>query len=458
LQVSEQRPLVLLSEPLSDACKALTGDAMEGQYPLVLLREEENPLKKIEEEAYGVFVVSDADPHVADAGFWRELRNRPDPVKVVVIADREDVAGAVRLMRYGAFDVLVEPVEPGRLVKTLNGALAAWEENRAGRADEQKKKTLTTYDELVGISPEMQLIQQTINSIAPSDASVFIWGESGTGKELVAKAFHSRSRRAAQPFIAINCAALPKDILENELFGHEKGAFTGALNQKPGCFEMADRGTLFLDEIGEMSAATQAKLLRVLESQTFRRLGGRNEVKVDVRMVAATNRKLSDALEQGLVRTDLYYRLSVVEMELPPLRERRDDIVPLARHFLKMFAFKYAKDIKGFSDDYLEMLQSYQWPGNVRELRNTIERATVICPGEVISTNDLPAKILKTQQEIMHITIPIGSSVEEAEKKLILETLASVGNNKAKAARILGVSRKTLHNKLNSFKWSMREG
>lgn len=392
-------------------------------------------------------------PAVVSNSLFKHLGEKQLLTEVVIITGRPDVNLAVRLMKAGVFDVLVAPVETHRLVQAIEEALARYSQRRAEQRAEERNRALTSFEEIVGESPQMQHIRQTINTVAPSDANVFIWGESGTGKELVAKALHARSKRASKPFIAINCAALPKDILENELFGHEKGAFTGALTQKPGCFELADGGTLFLDEIGEMSTETQAKLLRAIEEQSFRRLGGRNEIQVDVRVIAATNRQVSTALDQGILRSDLYYRLSVVEIELPPLRERRQDIVPLAMHFLRLFSLKYGKQMKGFTSEYLEMLQSYHWPGNVRELRNAIERAVVICPGESISVLDLPEKILKTQHEIMHISIPIGSSVEEAEKKLILETLASVGNNKAKAARILGVSRKTLHNKLHSFDW-----
>jgi DNA-binding NtrC family response regulator len=390
---------------------------------------------------------------VGDVSLFRGIQERQYLTQVIVISHKEDVTNAVRLMKAGTFDILVAPFKFDQLKKSLDSAIQAYDEKRSQKRAEERNRILTSYEELVGESPAMQLVRQTITSVAPSDANVFICGESGTGKELVAKGMHSRSKRASKPFIAINCAALPKDILENELFGHEKGAFTGALNQKPGCFELADGGTLFLDEIGEMSTETQAKLLRAIEEQSFRRLGGRNEIHVDVRVIAATNREISAALAQGTLRSDLYYRLSVVEIDLPALRTRKEDIMPLAHHFLKIFSFKYGKNIAGFTNEYIEMLQNYHWPGNVRELRNAIERAVVICPGESVSILDLPEKILKTQSEIMHISIPIGSSVEEAEKKLILETLASVGNNKAKAARILGVSRKTLHNKLHSFDW-----
>lgn len=425
------------------------------EYPVTLLPESLNLFDHIQTTEYGLIIVGASNPVVSDHSLLKHLSDKQQLTEVIIVSERPDVNNAVKLMKAGAFDVLVTPIEPHRLAQSTEDALAQFSEKRARRRAEERNRALTSFEEIVGESPSIQLLRQTINTVAPSDANVFVWGESGTGKELVAKGLHSKSKRASKPFIAINCAALPKDILENELFGHEKGAFTGALNQKPGCFELADGGTLFLDEIGEMSTETQAKLLRAIEEQSFRRLGGRHEIKVDVRVIAATNREVASALDQGILRSDLYYRLSVVEVELAPLRNRKHDILPLANHFLRMFSLKYGKDIKGFTSDYVEMLQAYHWPGNIRELRNAIERAVVICPGESISVLDLPEKILKTQNEIMHISIPIGSSVEEAEKKLILETLASVGNNKAKAARILGVSRKTLHNKLHSFDWRL---
>lgn len=304
---------------------------------------------------------------------------------------------------------------------------------------------------LVGVSPAIALLRTTIASVAATDAGVFIAGESGTGKELVARALHALSRRSAGPFLAINCAAIPRDILENELFGHERGAFTGATALKPGCFELASGGTLLLDEIGEMTSEMQAKLLRVIEHQSFRRLGGKAEVRVDVRIVAATNRNVEEALERGVLRADLYYRLSVVELVIPPLRDRPEDIPLLARHFLLLFAAKYGRGVRELGPGCLDLLQGYSWPGNVRELRNALERAVVVCTGETLASTHFPAKLGAAAPPIPRVTIPIGSSVGEAERVLILETLASVGNNKSNAARILGISRKTLHNKLNAF-------
>ena len=455
LATIKNRPAILFSTELAQYASTLSSLSNGAEYHVSLLPQSSDLYDHIQTTEYGLIVIGSSHPVVDNNSLLKHLSDKQQLTEVIVISEGADVNNAVRLMKAGAFDVLVTPIEPARLLQSTDEALTQFVEKKARRRSEERNKALTSFEEIVGESHAVQLMRQTISTVAPSDANVFVWGESGTGKELVAKGLHSKSKRASKPFIAINCAALPKDILENELFGHEKGAFTGALSQKPGCFELADGGTLFLDEIGEMSTETQAKLLRAIEEQSFRRLGGRNEIKVDVRVIAATNREVSSALDQGILRSDLYYRLSVVEIELPPLRSRKQDILPLANHFLRMFGLKYGKNITGFTSDYVEMLQSYHWPGNIRELRNAIERAAVICPGESISVLDLPEKILKTQNEIMHISIPIGSSVEEAEKKLILETLASVGNNKAKAARILGVSRKTLHNKLHSFDWRL---
>ena len=274
-------------------------------------------------------------------------------------------------------------------------------------------------------------------------------GESGTGKEVVAQLIHSQSDRSQKKFVALNCTTLPKDIIENELFGHEKGAFTGALQKKIGCFELADGGTLLFDEIAEISLETQAKLLRVLETQNFRRLGWKEEINVDVRMIAATNKPITVALQSKELREDLYYRLSVLEIHIPPLRERKEDINPLANHFLSLFSRKYEKSGLSFTEKSLETMDAYNCPGNIRELRNIIERAVVICPDDVIGVHYLPARLQEQTFAKKQINIPLGCSTDEAEKILILQTLASAGNNKHKAARILGVSRKTLLNKLN---------
>lgn len=307
---------------------------------------------------------------------------------------------------------------------------------------------------LVTQNPVMEDLLKTVNQVARTNASILITGESGTGKEVIAQLVHFNSKRKNNAFIAVNCGAIPKDIIESELFGHEKGAFTGALSRKEGCFEMANKGTLFFDEIAEMSPDMQVKLLRAVEVSAFRRVGGSEEVNVDVRLVAATNKNLKTGMEDGLFREDLFYRLSVMELYIPPLRQRKDDIPLLAEYFLSLYLNKYDVPHKKLSDDCMNMMMMYDWPGNVRELRNVMERLVIVCPDEIIKPQCLPSRISKFKKVVNvrgNIQIPLGSSIEEAEKTIITHTLASVDNNISEAARVLGVSRKTLHNKLNRF-------
>jgi transcriptional regulator with PAS, ATPase and Fis domain len=311
-----------------------------------------------------------------------------------------------------------------------------------------------TFGSIIGNSPEMRKIYQVIEQAAPTGASVLITGESGTGKELVAQTVHQLSPRASHPFVAINCAAIPETLLESEIFGHEKGAFTGAADRRQGCFELADRGTLFLDEIGEMTPATQVKLLRVLQERRFRRLGGRTEQSVDVRVIAATNADPVEAVKVGKLREDLYYRLNVFSFHLPPLRERKDDLPLLIQAFINEFNQRNQKQVVGVDQEAMRMLEHYAWPGNVRELRNVIERATILCGGAFIEPKHLPA-VLAQEPPARHqpqLALAPGTTVEEAERRLILMTLEHTRDNKTRAAEILGISLKTLHNKLNKLR------
>jgi len=311
-----------------------------------------------------------------------------------------------------------------------------------------------TFGSLIGNSAEMRKIYQVIEQASPTGASVLITGESGTGKELVAQTIHQLSPRATFPFIAINCAAIPETLLESEIFGHEKGAFTGAADRRQGCFELADRGTLFLDEIGEMTPATQVKLLRVLQERKFRRLGGRVEQSVDVRVIAATNIDPVEAVKAGKLREDLFYRLNVFAFRLPTLRERRDDLPLLVQAFINEFNGRNQKNIAGVEQQAMRMLEHYGWPGNVRELRNVIERATILAPGPFIEAKHLPP-VLAEEPPPEHqpqLALAPGTTVEEAERRLIMMTLAHTRDNKTRAAEILGISLKTLHNKLNKLR------
>ncbi len=306
--------------------------------------------------------------------------------------------------------------------------------------------------DFIGNSPAIREIYSMIQVVSDSTTAILITGESGTGKDVVARLIHSRSPRADQPFIAINCAAVPRDVFENELFGHERGAFTGAIARKAGYLEMANSGTLFLDELAEMNPDTQAKLLRVIETKSYIRLGGTSEIKVDVRMLAATNKDVPAAIASGELRKDLYYRFSVLELRLPPLRERKEDIPLLVDHFLRSLCEKHDRSPKVFSGEVMEALTNYEWPGNIRELKNVVERAVLLSPADVVPLKYLPPEISKSTPRHDHIvTIPLGTKLRSAEKDIILETLSSVDNNKSKAASVLGLSRKALYNKLRRF-------
>jgi len=309
---------------------------------------------------------------------------------------------------------------------------------------------------LVGKSPSMLRLYQLLEQVGPSNASVLITGESGTGKEVVARTLHQMSPRKNGPFVALNCSAIPETLLESELFGHEKGAFTGASAARQGCFELASGGTIFLDEIGEMPANLQKKLLRVLEERRVRRLGGRVEIDVDVRIVSATNAAIEELLRTGSFREDLYYRLNVFTIELPPLRERLGDVPLLAHQFLKEFATDNDKPIHGFTDEALELLNEHDWPGNVRELRNAIERAVVVARGHEIEPHHLPSTLRPRPRIAAAVSgdglhMSAGVSLEEAERTLIFHTLEQTSGNKTRAAGILGISAKTLHMKLKKY-------
>jgi two-component system response regulator HydG len=297
----------------------------------------------------------------------------------------------------------------------------------------------------------MREIYRLIEAVADTDATVFIQGESGTGKELVARAIHNRSSRRDRDFVPINCGALPRDIIENELFGHVKGAFTGSITEKAGSLELAQGGTVFLDEIAELEPDLQVKILRVLEDKQFRRLGGRESISLDVRFLAATNMDVRQAMEEKKFREDLFYRLSVVEIHLPPLRNRFGDILLLAEAFLRQFAEKYEKKVRGFDAKVTKALQEYGWPGNVRELKNVVERAVVLTSSDRIGVGDLPARVGGPTSSGSTITLPIGDTMDNYERRIIYRTLEHTDNNKTQAARILGVSLKTLHNKLNRY-------
>lgn len=382
----------------------------------------------------------------------------PSNVAVVLLTAQGSIQVAVDAMKRGAYDFLQKPVDAARLRAIL--ANATRQRDTAIELEVARRRLRETgiLGSMVGTSQAMREIFALIEQIAPSNVSVLITGESGTGKEMVARTLHALSPRKARPFVALNCAAMPETLIESELFGHEKGSFTGAAERRAGCFELATGGTLLLDEIGDMPVGTQAKLLRVLEERKVRRLGARNEQEVDVRVLAATNRDPDEAVVQGALRSDLYYRLNVFHIHMPPLRQHMQDLPSMAESMVNEMNQKHGRRVSGVGPSILDRMMSYDWPGNARELRNTIERAVILCPdGNPLDVAHLPPGFGKLQAPPAYasdaniLAVRVGTTVNEAERMLILRTLESTGQNKTRAAEILGVSLKTLHNKLKEY-------
>ncbi|MBX7113350.1 MAG: sigma-54 dependent transcriptional regulator [Myxococcaceae bacterium] len=412
--------------------------ASSGQEALGLIRRPE----------VGVMVTDLMMPGVDGQELLKAARAMRPDVEVVLMTAYATVETAVSAMRDGAYDFITKPLKRHSLVKAVQKAMekqALVAENRDLKAQLAALGPRT----MVGQAPAFRAFLDTLKQAAPSTATVLLMGESGTGKELAARSIHDSSPRAKGAFVAVNCAALPESILEAELFGVEKGAFTGAVARREGRFERADGGTLFLDEVGEMSPSAQVKLLRVLQEGELERLGGTQTVKVDVRLVAATNKDLQKEVAEGRFREDLFFRLNVVEVRIPSLASRREDVPLLAEHFLRRYAAKNSKPIHGFSDAARSTLENYAWPGNVRELEHAIERAVVLCTGQTIEAGDLPESVRKGPLgTASQIVIPIGTPMEEVERRVIAETLRHTKGDKTLAARLLGIAARTIYRKL----------
>ena len=417
----------------------------------------EDALEKVTSFRPAIVISDLVMPRLDGLGLLRALQAQGADVTTLLLTAQGTVETAVEAMKEGAYDYLTKPVDIQRLKILLDQIVARLETLREVKALRRQLREHGTFGTMTGNSPEMRKIYQVMEQAAPTGASVLVTGESGTGKELVAQTIHQLSPRASFPFVAINCAAIPETLLESEIFGHEKGAFTGAADRRQGCFELADRGTLFLDEIGEMTPATQVKLLRVLQERSFRRLGGRNEQTVDVRVIAATNIDPQEAVRNGKLREDLFYRINVFALRLPPLRERKDDLPLLVQAFVSEFNARNQKTIAGVDHEAMRMLEQYGWPGNVRELRNVIERATILAAGPFIEPKHLPPSLSTSAPgsdgaHPAQVALGPGTTVEDAERQLIQMTLEHTRDNKTRAAEILGISLKTLHNKLNRLR------
>jgi len=373
---------------------------------------------------------------------------RPD-VELIFLSDNATLSNAIDAMRGGAYDFYELPVKPRLLTTVIEKAIEKQLLFLEKVELEKKVKGMFNYDNMVGRSKKMQYVIDLISSVASKNASVLITGETGTGKEMVAKAIHYNSSYASKPFIKVNCGAFNEGVLESEIFGHEKGSFTGAITKRIGRFELANEGTMFLDEIGDMSLSTQIKLLRVLQEKEFERVGGNETIKVNIRVLAATNQNLKNLMEQKRFRKDLYYRLNVVHIDVPPLRERKEDIPLLVSSFISKFNEEKGYKVKGINKDAMQILLNYRWPGNVRELENAVEAAMALAPGDVVEAKYLPSFLLLTQpQHADFYQIPQHFTLQEAENEIINFTLEKTNGNKSKTSRLLGIGLRTLQRKL----------
>jgi DNA-binding NtrC family response regulator len=452
---SQEKVLIVEDEPhaLSGLAELVSGWG----YRTETARDGLEALEKVNAWQPGIIVSDLKMPRMDGLQLLSRLGEASDKIAVIMLTAQGSIEAAVEAMKNGAYDFIQKPVDPTRLRAILTNASRQRDTERELEVTRRKLRETGVLGSLVGASKKMQEAFTLIERVAPSNVSVLITGESGTGKELVARTLHDLSPRRLKPFVAVNCAAIPETLIESEIFGHEKGAFTGAIERRAGCFELAEDGTLLLDEIGEMPVGTQAKLLRVLEDRKLRRLGSKVESPIDVRVLAATNKNPEEAVADGHLRGDLYYRLNVFNLHMPPLREHKEDIPSIADSMITDMNQKHQRKVTGIDSEMLARLVAHDWPGNVRELRNTIERAVVLCGEGQIQSRHLPpgfgTRPIRAVTELPPnaIQLEVGATVDDAERMLIFKTLESTHNNKTRAAEILGISLKTLHNKLREY-------
>ena len=418
-------------------------------YRVILASDGNAALERLQAGGVDLVLTDLKMPGLSGIELLRAVKAIASEVDVILLTAFGTVEEAVKAMKEGAYDFLTKPFQRAQLLRLIRQALERRDLIQQNRALQQRLDDLLQQGAVIGSSPAFRRMMTLLEQVAGSSATVLVQGESGTGKELVARTIHARSARSRGPFVAVNCAALPETLLESELFGYEKGAFTGAAGRKEGRFELADGGTLFLDEVSDLSLVTQPKILRVLQEGEFERLGGTKTLRVDVRIVAATNQGLAQMVREKRFREDLYYRLNVITMTVPPLRERSEDIRVLAQHFLRVYAAKNNRRLEGFTDDAIRRLEAYAWPGNVRELENVIERGVVLTPGALMDMTDLPPEIAgATPLPEGVLSIRIGTPLAEVEARLLEETLRATKGNKTLTAKLLGIDPTTVLRKL----------
>ena len=450
---SQQR--ILIVEDEDNARKGYEALLRKWNFEVLGVGTGEEALAKFQEFNPQVMLADVELPGMNGLDLLGHLGDEIQRIPVIIITGRGSDERVVQAIEAGAFWYIEKPLKPPVLRALLDRAFGRLRDRQAVAVLTRQLRDAGKLGVLVGSSSPMQEVMRQVETAAPSTASILITGETGSGKEMVARSLHMLSPRADRPFVAINCSAIPESLMESEIFGHERGAFTGAAERRIGCFELAHGGTLLLDEIGEMPAPTQAKLLRVLEDHKVRRLGSKVETPVDVRVLAATNKNPEQAVAEGHLRQDLYFRLNVFHIHLPPLREHKEDLPLLIEHLLEEISEKHGKKVTGVGADVMELLRSYPWPGNVRELRNVLERAAIASDRGVISRQHLPSDFGHAAATVTAglngIRFPIGTTVDDMERELILQTLSATSQNKTRAAELLGISLKTLHNKLKEY-------
>ena len=429
--------------------ETLRGVLEDEDFEVETVKSGEECVKIIEAKSFGCILLDVWLPGIDGLETLKKLRENGNDSAVIMISGHGNIETAVNATKLGAFDFIEKPLSLEKTVLTVRNAI---KQKELERVNAQLAEQLNREYEMVGDSVAMRALRKQIAIVAPTDGRVLISGESGTGKELVARAIHTQSRRKAAPFVEINSAAIPEDLVESELFGHAKGAFSGATSAKKGKFEIADGATLFLDEIGDMSPRVQAKMLRVLEEQRFAPVGGNTPVKVDVRVISATNKRLEDLIEDGDFRADLFYRLNVIPFQVPPLRERSEDVPVLVEHFNRKFSFNYGKKPKVFSENAIKTLQNYAWLGNVRELKNTIERIVIMNGKQKISVDDLMFMSEEISPSMSYRFPSFKEATEAYQREFIARKLAEADGNISKAAEIMGVDRSHLHRRIKALK------
>ena len=455
VDTGERKDRILIVEDEENARKGYEQLLQRWGYEVVAVSSAEEALAKFSSFQPDSVIADVELPGMNGLDLLEQLGEELRDVPAIIITGKGSDERAVAAIEAGAFWYIEKPLKGPVLRALLDRALSKARDAQNLAVLQRQLRDAGRLGELVGGSKPMQEVMRIIEMAAPSSASVLITGETGSGKEIVARTIHKLSPRASGPFVAINCSAIPETLMESEIFGHERGAFTGAAERRVGCFELADGGTLLLDEIGEMPAPTQAKLLRVLEDRKVRRLGSKTETPVDVRVLAATNKDPEQAVASGGLRQDLFFRLNVFHIHLPPLREHKEDIPLLAEHILRDVNAKHGKNVRGIGAEVLDIFMSHTWPGNIRELRNVLERAAIMSEKELVSRSSLPGEFgkvaTKSPGDLSTIRFPVGTTVDAMERELILQTLQATGNNKTRAAELLGVSLKTLHNKLKEY-------